>query len=206
MKNSVKIYSLLLCLVLVLTVFSACGKKESNTMTTETTTLETTTAPLEDITHDKRLIGTWNGEMEYPITEDGKTVVVGCLVEIRKNGTMTLTMTKDQMREVYVKSLMVMTGVDNEFALDKALLFTTGKGLDETVDEMVAQLKDEDLVTTVFWETEDNNKLYEMDAGETKEDVTVETYTVSNDGNTVVITIEDEEMGTQKLTLKKVVE
>ena len=207
MKKFTKIFAVLLCLSLALTVFAACGKeekKEDDKTTTESTTVETTTeAPKGDATHDGRLIGIWNGEMEYPITTDGKTATAKCVVEFKEDGTMTVTMTREQMKAMYVEMFMAMYGFETVEELDAFMQSASGKTLDEVLEETVNQLDESDLVQTATWETEDNEKLYEMRDDETKDDVTVETYTVSEDGKTVVITVEDEDMGTQTLTLTK---
>lgn len=208
MKKSMKIFSLILCLALVLTIFAACGKTEkkedeTKASTTESTTVETTTeAPKGDATHDGRLIGLWTGAIDFPMDENGTTAKVNVTMELNEDGTCSMTMNEDDLKAMIISLYMVMFECETEEELDAALQQNMGMSLDDFVAMAMEDFSEDDLNSKGVWTTKDG-KLYitDEDVEATEEEACA--YEFSEDGKTVTLTFEDEDMGTQIIVLKK---
>lgn len=212
MKKSMKIFSLILCLALVLTAFAACGKeenkkddeKETKASTTESTTVETTTeAPKGDATHDGKLIGFWEGveEMTGNVNYDSPeiTVKIRTTLEFKEDGTFVQKVNEEDYRQACIDTLLVEAGCETEEELDTFLQQNAGMSLDEMLDMVMADIP---LTITGTWETDGEGNIswtYNLLEDEISE---TDTYTISDDGKTLVITEEDEDQSVT-ITLKK---
>lgn len=211
MKKSMKIFSLILCLALVLTIFAACGKTEkkedeTKASTTESTTVETTTeAPKGDATHDGRLIGLWSGiEEQQILNEDGSvatTIKVRCTAEFKEDGSLVMEMNEEDFRASMVTMLLLTYGFETEEELDAFLQQNAGMSLDDMLDMAIGEMV---LTITATWETDGNGNITTAYTDSTSGEEIVETgpYTLSEDGKTLVIT-EENEMGPTTVTYTK---
>ncbi len=203
-----KIISLLLCLVLMLTLFAGCKRNEEDTTTTtttttttETTTESTTESTTEEPTQntssqnkkvqrDKRLVGKWNASTNIVIGENGETVTSRCTVIFKKDGTFSQVTSEKQARQVIVDTYLISFGCKDEKELDEYIRQNKNLTLEAYIAIALAELDDSDFNLKGTWKTQ-NNTLYQTTFNGTRNATEASKYTVSNDGNTVKINIKN---------------
>ncbi len=229
----IKVISILMCLILVVTVFSGCGKKPSifpngflsdaGDVTTTTTTANgnannssieetvtdkdgnpvSTSKPNGTTTQDSRLVGKWNAKVEIPIDNNGSTVSSTSTIEFKSDGTFQQSKTEAQARREIIDTYLVVFGCETEEELSKYIIKNKKATLEGYVAMALAQMTDEDFCTKGTWKTKNNNTLYETIKYEGENVVETITYTVSNDGSTVKMQLADGTGGKLTMILTK---
>ena len=198
-----KVISILLCFVLMVTLFVGCEKNEeesTTTTTTETTTettIETTTEePTSNtssqntkVQRDKRLIGKWDASTDVVVGENGETVTSKCTVTFKKDGTFSQITTEKQARQLIVDTYLISFGCKNEQELDAYLRVTKQLNLEAYIAMAMANMTDSDFSVNGTWKTENKNTLYETTFNGTRNVTETMKYTVSDDGSTVKLNI-----------------
>jgi hypothetical protein len=221
----IKVISILLCLIFVVTAFAGCEKPSAfpngffgngeDTTTTDTNTpsgeedvtnedgTPVVSSKPTNSTQDNRLVGTWNAETQVPITEDGKTVASRCTLVFKKDGTFAQTTTEKQAKRAIIDTYLVLFDCETEEELDKYIRKNKKTTLEGYVIMALANMTDEDFKVTGTWKTKNDNTLYETVKRDGKSVVETITYTVSSDGNTVKLLFDDGVGGKITMTLTK---
>ena len=200
----IKLFSIVLCFILIITAFAGCKRnEEKNTTTTTTTTTETTTEPTTEEPssnasssngkeqRDKRLVGKWNASTDIVIGENGETVTSKCTVTFKKDGSFSQITSEKQARQMIVDTYLISFGCKNEKELEEYIRKNTKLTLEAYIAMAMADMTENDFNITGTWKTENNNTLYETTFNGTRNVTEITKYTVSNDGNTVKINIKN---------------
>ena len=120
----IKLFSIVLCFILIITAFAGCKRnEEENTTTLTTTTTETTTETITEeptsnvssqnsnVQRDKRLIGKWNASTDIVIGENGETVTSKCTVTFKKDGSFSQITSEKQARQMIVDTYLISFGL-----------------------------------------------------------------------------------------------
>ena len=198
----IKLFSIVLCFVLIITAFAGCKRnEEKNTTTTTTTTTETTTEPTTEEPssnasssngkeqRDKRLVGKWNASTDIVIGENGETVTSKCTVTFKKDGSFSQITSEKQARQMIVDTYLISFGCKNEQELEEYIRKNTNLTLEGYIAMAMADMTENDFNVKGTWRTEKNNTLYETTFNGTRNVTETAKYTVSDDGNTVKINI-----------------
>lgn len=200
----IKLFSIVLCFILIITAFAGCKRnEEKNTTTTTTTTTETTTEPTTEeptsstssqntnVQRDKRLVGKWNASTDIVIGENGETVTSKCTVTFKKDGSFSQITSEKQARQMIVDTYLISFGCKNEKELEEYILKNTKLTLEAYIAMAMADMTENDFNITGTWKTENNNTLYETTFNGTRNVTETIKYTVSNDGSTVKLNIKN---------------
>ena len=200
----IKLFSIVLCFVLIITAFAGCKRnEEKNTTTTTTTTTETTTEPTTEEPssnasssngkeqRDKRLVGKWNASTDIVIGENGETVTSKCTVTFKKDGSFSQITSEKQARQLIVDTYLISFGCKNEKELEEYIRKNTKLTLEAYIAMAMADMTENDFNITGTWKTENNNTLYETTFNGTRNVTETIKYTVSNDGSTVKLNIKN---------------
>lgn len=200
----IKLFSIVLCFVLIITAFAGCKRnEEKNTTTTTTTTTETTTEPTTEEPssnasssngkeqRDKRLVGKWNASTDIVIGENGETVTSKCTVTFKKDGSFSQITSEKQARQMIVDTYLISFGCKNKQELEEYIRKNTNLTLEGYIAMAMADMTENDFNITGTWKTENDNTLYETTFNGTRNVTEITKYTVSNDGNTVKINIKN---------------
>lgn len=201
----IKLFSIVLCFILIITVFAGCkrNEEESTTTTTTTTTTENTTESTTEeptsnvssqnsnVQRDKRLIGKWNASTDIVIGENGETVTSKCTVTFKKDGSFSQITSEKQARQMIVDTYLISFGCKNEKELEEYIRKNTKLTLEAYIAMAMADMTENDFNITGTWKTENNNTLYETTFNGTRNVTETVKYTVSDDGNTVKINIKN---------------
>ena len=200
----IKLFSIVLCFILIITAFAGCKRnEEENTTTSTTTTTETTTEPTTEeptsstssqntnVQRDKRLVGKWNASTDIVIGEKGETVTSKCTVTFKKDGSFSQITSEKQARQLIVDTYLISFGCKNEQELAEYISKNTNLTLEAYIAMAMADMTENDFDITGTWKTENNNTLYETTFNGTRNVTEITKYTVSNDGNTVKINIKN---------------
>ena len=119
----IKLFSIVLCFILIITAFAGCKRnEEENTTTSTTTTTETTTETITEeptsstasqnkkVQRDSRLVGKWQAAPRVPIDENGNTVTSKCTVTFKKDGTFSQITSEKQARQMIVDTYLISFG------------------------------------------------------------------------------------------------
>lgn len=201
-----KIISIVLCFVLMVTLFAGCRRNEEESTTTTTTTAETTTetttetTPEENTTkqssqntkveRDSRLVGKWQAATQVPIDENGNTVTSKCTVTFKKDGTFSQITSEKQARQMIVDTYLITFGCKNEKELDVYLRTTKQLTLEAYIAMAMANMTENDMKVQGTWKTENKNTLYETTFNGTRNVTETVKYKVSDNGNTIKLYIE----------------
>ena len=212
----IKVISILLCFVLIITAFAGCKKneEETTTTTTTTTTTETTTETITEesynntssnkkVQRDSRLVGKWRASTKIVVGENGETVTSKCNINFRKDGTFSQITTENQARQMIIDTYLITFGCANEQELDEYLRQNKKIPLDAFVAMALAEMTDTDFRLDGEWRTENKNTLYETTNNGQRDVTETMKYTVSDDGNTVKISVSDASGGTQTMILTR---
>ena len=199
-----KVISILLCFVLMITLFAGCKRNEeeitttTTTTTTEATTETTTEEPASNtssqntkVQRDKRLIGKWNASTDIVIGENGETVTSKCTVTFKKDGTFSQITSEKQARQMIVDTYLISFGCKNEKELAEYIRKNTKLTLEGYIAMALANMTESDMNIKGTWKTEKNNTLYETTFNGTRNVTETIKYTVSDDGNTVKLNIKN---------------
>ena len=200
----IKLFSIVLCFILIITAFAGCKRnEEENTTISTTTTTETTTETITEeptssmssqnsnVQRDKRLIGKWNAATDIVIGEKGETVTSKCTVTFKKDGSFSQITSEKQARQMIVDTYLISFGCKNEKELEEYIRKNTKLTLEAYIAMAMADMTENDFNITGTWKTENNNTLYETTFNGTRNVTEITKYTVSNDGNTVKISIKN---------------
>lgn len=201
----IKLFSIVLCFILIITAFAGCkrNEEESTTTTTTTTTTENTTESTTEeptsnvssqnsnVQRDKRLVGKWNAATDIVIGENGETVTSKCTVTFKKDGSFSQITSEKQARQMIVDTYLISFGCKNEKELEEYIRKNTKLTLEAYIAMAMADMTENDFNITGAWKTENNNTLYETTFNGTRNVTEITKYTVSNDGNTVKINIKN---------------
>ena len=200
----IKLFSIVLCFILIITAFAGCKRnEEENTTTSTTTTTETTTETITEeptsstssqnkkVQRDKRLVGKWNASTDIVIGENGETVTSKCTVTFKKDGSFSQITSEKQARQMIVDTYLISFGCKNEKELEEYIRKNTKLTLEAYIAMAMADMTENDFNITGTWKTENNNTLYETTFNGTRNVTEITKYTVSNDGNTVKINIKN---------------
>lgn len=200
----IKLFSIVLCFILIITAFAGCKRnEEENTTTSTTTTTETTTETITEeptsstssqnkkVQRDKRLVGKWNASTDIVIGENGETVTSKCTVTFKKDGSFSQITSEKQARQMIVDTYLISFGCKNERELEEYIRKNTKLTLEAYIAMAMADMTENDFNITGTWKTENNNTLYETTFNGTRNVTEITKYTVSNDGNTVKINIKN---------------
>ena len=200
----IKLFSIVLCFILIITAFAGCKRnEEENTTTSTTTTTEITTETITEeptssttsqnkkVQRDKRLIGKWNAATDIVIGENGETVTSKCTVTFKKDGSFSQITSEKQARQMIVDTYLISFGCKNEKELEEYIRKNTKLTLEAYIAMAMADMTENDFNITGTWKTENNNTLYETTFNGTRNVTEITKYTVSNDGNTVKINIKN---------------
>ncbi|MBQ5677387.1 MAG: hypothetical protein IIV47_00800 [Clostridia bacterium] len=200
----IKLFSIVLCFILIITAFAGCKRnEEENTTTSTTTTTETTTETITEeptsstssqnkkVQRDKRLVGKWNAATDIVIGEKGETVTSKCTVTFKKDGSFSQITSEKQARQMIVDTYLISFGCKNEKELEEYIRKNTKLTLEAYIAMAMADMTENDFNITGTWKTENNNTLYETTFNGTRNVTEITKYTVSNDGNTVKINIKN---------------
>ena len=198
----IKLFSIVLCFILIITAFAGCKRnEEENTTTSTTTTTETTTETITEeptsnvssqnsnVQRDKRLIGKWNAATDIVIGENGETVTSKCTVTFKKDGSFSQITSEKQARQMIVDTYLISFGCKNEQELEEYIRKNTNLTLEGYIAMAMADMTENDFNVKGTWRTEKNNTLYETTFNGTRNFTETAKYTVSDDGNTVKINI-----------------
>lgn len=213
----IKIISVVLCFVLMVTLFAGCKKnEEESTTTTTTTTTETTTKTTseEDTTkqssqntkveRDSRLVGKWRAETKIPVDENGNTVTSRCTVIFKKDGTFSQITSEKQARQMVIDTYLITFDCANEQELERYLLANKKITLDAYVAMALANMTESDMNVKGTWKTENKNTLYETTFNGTRNVTEAVKYKVFNNGNTIKLYIENGTETPLEMVLTKV--
>lgn len=200
----IKLFSIVLCFILIITAFAGCKRnEEENTTTSTTTTTETTTEPTTEeptsstssqntnVQRDKRLVGKWNASTDIVIGENGETVTSKCTVTFKKDGSFSQITSEKQARQLIVDTYLISFGCKNEKELEEYIRKNTKLTLEAYIAMAMADMTENDFNITGTWKTENNNTLYETTFNGTRNVTETIKYTVSNDGSTVKLNIKN---------------
>ena len=180
MKKVSKLMALLLSLLMILSLFAACGddKKSDETITTESEA---------NLAGEDLLIGKWN-----VITTYGEEQSYALSITFNKDGTISSSFTQndyDYFIEQLVKNRMSKV-TDNDIT---EAGFATKEEAEEHLRELFKETNSYENVASYWdlsgeWSFEDNILLIEFDGGgevynETTLDAGTTTFTLYNDGN-----------------------